>query len=171
MPAGSVIRDCDFRFIGGAVWHRERRIRFGNAIEFWDGANDITVEGCLFDNIYDSGVTHQGGETRNIPERPHFRNNLFIDCGLVAYECREPSREVYFEHNTCFNAGSGFSMQGESPPRESDPYPQPGGIICRVNGQCDPRGSAPAGSRSRSTSNGGWSRARLFARGEEVEEI
>ncbi len=122
-----VIRNCEFRFIGGAVWHCERRIRFGNAIEFWDGASDVTVEGCLFDNIYDSGVTHQGGETRNIPERVFFRNNLFTDCGLVAYECREPAREVYFEYNTCLNAGGGFGMQGEAPPRRSDPYPQPVG--------------------------------------------
>jgi hypothetical protein len=72
-------------------------------------------------------VTHQGGQSRNIPERIYFRNNLFIDCGLAAYECREPSREVYFEHNTCVNAGGGFSMQGEAPPRRSDPYPQPVG--------------------------------------------
>jgi hypothetical protein len=122
-----VIRNCDFRFIGGAVWHRERRIRFGNAIEFWDGASDILVEGCVFDNIYDSGVTHQGGETRHIPERLHFRHNLFTDCGLTAYECREPSREVYFEHNTCINGGGGFARQGETPPRPSDPYPQPVG--------------------------------------------
>lgn len=122
-----VIRDCDFRFIGGAVWNRERRIRFGNAVELWDGARDVLVEGCFFDNIYDSGVTHQGGGTRNIPERLFFRNNLFIDVGLAAYESREPSRDVYFEHNTCVNAGGGFSMQGETPPRRSDPYPQPVG--------------------------------------------
>jgi hypothetical protein len=122
-----VIRNCEFRFIGGAVWSLKHRIRFGNAVEFWDGASDITVEGCLFDNIYDSAVTHQGGGTRNIPERISFRNNLFIDCGLSAYESREPSREVYFEHNTCVNAGGGFSMQGEVPPRRSDPYPQPVG--------------------------------------------
>jgi hypothetical protein len=122
-----VIRNCEFRFIGGAVWHRERRMRFGNAIELWDGASDVTVEGCRFDNIYDSGVTHQGGKTRNIPERIHFRNNLFVDCGLVAYECREPSQEVYFEHNTCVNTGGGFSAQGRKPPRPTDPYPQPVG--------------------------------------------
>ena len=122
-----VIRNCEFRFIGGAVWNLEHRIRFGNAVEFWDGASDVTVEGCLFDNIYDAAVTHQGGETRNIPERIYFRDNLFVDCGLAAYECREPSREVYFEHNTCINGGGGFSMQGETPPRRSDPYPQPVG--------------------------------------------
>ncbi len=121
------IRNCEFRFIGGAVWNTERRMRFGNAIELWDGASDVTVEGCLFDNIYDSAVTHQGGETKHIPECIYFRDNLFVDCGLAAYESREPSREVYFEHNTCINAGGGFAMQGENPPRPTDPYPQPVG--------------------------------------------
>ncbi|MBN1346955.1 MAG: right-handed parallel beta-helix repeat-containing protein [Phycisphaerae bacterium] len=122
-----VIRNCEFRHIGGAVWSLKHRIRFGNAVELWDGASNITVEGCVFDNIYDSGVTHQGGGTRNIPERIHFRDNLFVGCGLAAYECREPSREVYFEYNTCIDGGGGFSMQGEVPPRRSDPYPQPVG--------------------------------------------
>lgn len=122
-----VIRNCAFRFIGGAVWDRARRMRFGNAVELWNGASDVRVEGCFFDNIYDSAVTHQGGETRNIPERIYFRDNLFVDCGLTAYESREPSREVYFEHNTCINSGGGFSMQGENPSRVTDPYPQPVG--------------------------------------------
>lgn len=121
------IRGCEFRHIGGAVWHRGHRIRFGNAIELWDGAGDVTVERCRFEDIYDSAVTHQGGETRNIPERIYFRHNVFIGCGLAAYECREPSREVYFEHNTCEGGGGGFSMQGETEPRASDPYLQPVG--------------------------------------------
>jgi len=136
-----VIRDCEFRFIGGAVWNSERRIRFGNAIELWDGASDVTVERCLFDNIYDSGVTHQGGETRNIPERLYFRHNQFINCGLAAYECREPSQEVYFEYNTCINSGGGFSMQGEKPPRQSEIYPQPMGhhvFIWRIDPKTQP---------------------------------
>lgn len=120
-----VIRNCEFRFIGGAVWNRNNRIRFGNGVEFWDGASDVTVESCVFDNIYDAGVTHQGGGTQHIPERVRFRNNLFLHCGLAAYESREPSRDVYFEYNTCIGSGGGFSMQGEDPPRRSEPYPQP----------------------------------------------
>ena len=126
-PKNITIRNCEFRFIGGAVWSLTHRIRFGNAVELWDGAADITVEDCLFDNIYDSAVTHQGGGIRHIPERIYFRNNLFSNCGLSAYESREPGREVYFEYNTCINSGGGFSMQGESPPRKSNPYPQPVG--------------------------------------------
>lgn len=122
-----VIRNCEFRHIGGAVWSLKHRIRFGNAVELWDGARHVTVEGCVFDNIYDVAVTHQGGGTRNIPEQVYFRDNLFVGCGLAAYECREPSREIYFEHNTCIDGGGGFSMQGEIPPRRSDPYPQPVG--------------------------------------------
>jgi predicted outer membrane repeat protein len=112
-----VIRNCDFRFIGGAVHTLEKKVRFGNGVEFWNGASKCTVENCLFYNIYDAGVTHQGGETHNIPEHIYFRNNLFINCGLAAYECREPAREVYFENNTCIYSGGGFHMQGESPPR------------------------------------------------------
>jgi predicted outer membrane repeat protein len=122
-----VIRDCEFGFIGGAVWHRGHRIRFGNGVELWDGARDVVVERCVFDNIYDSAATHQGGGTRNPPERVAFRDNLFVECGLAAYESREPAGEVSFEHNTCVDAGGGFAAQGEYPPRRTDPYPQPVG--------------------------------------------
>jgi hypothetical protein len=120
------IRSCEFRCIGGGVWSKERRIRFGNAVEFWDGARDVVVEDCVFEDIYDAAVTHQGGPDSDVPERVHFRNNLFVSCGLSAYECRGPSaREIYFEHNTCVNAGGDFTMQGEPPPRQSEIYPQP----------------------------------------------
>jgi hypothetical protein len=123
-----MIRRCDFEFIGGAVWSRDRRIRFGNAIEFWDGARDCVVEDCIFKNIYDSGVTHQGGQESDVPERVYFRNNLFVNCGMASYECRGPAaREIYFENNTCVHAGGELSMQGEVPPRQSELYPEPMG--------------------------------------------
>lgn len=122
-----MLRRCEFRWIGGAVWNRDRRIRFGNAVELWDGARDVTVGDCTFQSIYDSGVTHQGGETRNIPERLFFRRNRFVDCGMAAYECREPSREVYFEDNDCEITGGGFGSQGDLPPRQSEIHPQPMG--------------------------------------------
>ncbi len=123
-----ILRKCDFRFIGGATWSKERRIRFGNAVEFWDGARDTTVEDCVFENIYDAGVTHQGSDTSDVPERVYFRNNFFLHCGIGAYECRGPAgREIFFENNTCVHAGGPLSMQNEPSPRQSEIYPQPMG--------------------------------------------
>ena len=137
-PSNITIRNCEFTCIGGAVWSRERRIRFGNALELWDGADDVVVEGCAFEKIYDAGVTHQGGPDSLVPTRVYFRNNLFVDNGLAAYECRGPAaREVYFENNICINAGGEFTMQGESAPRQSEIYPQPMGhhvFIWRMKG-------------------------------------
>ncbi len=119
-----IIRNCEFRFIGGGVWSREIKLRFGNAVEFWDGAEDVYVEKCVFTDVYDSGVTHQGSDGSGPYERIFFRNNLFISNGMAAYECRGPAAgEVYFENNTCINAGFGFSMQGEDPPRQADKNP------------------------------------------------
>ena len=123
-----IIRNCEFRFIGGAVWSKELKIRFGNAVEFWNGAKDIFVENCTFYNIYDSGVTHQGDDDDVIPERIYFRNNRFIDYGMAAYECRGPAaKDVYFENNTCINAGGGFSMQGGGSATAGRIYPEPMG--------------------------------------------
>lgn len=47
------IKNCDFRFIGGCVWDRIQRIRFGNGIEVWEYGEDVTVENCYFDQVYD----------------------------------------------------------------------------------------------------------------------
>lgn len=135
------IRNCEFAFIGGGGYRRQDRVRFGNAIEFWSGVEDLLVEGCFFDNIFDSGVTHQGGGTTNIPRRLRFQNNHFRACGMSAYECREPSEDVWFENNLCEDTGLGFSPQGEPPPRMSEIYPQPMGhhvFIWRVDAGTQP---------------------------------
>lgn len=86
------------------------------------------VENCIFSDIYDSGVTHQGGSDSNPPKNIRFVNNLFIRCGMASYECRGPAaHDVYFEQNICVNAGGDLSMQGEPPPRQSEIFPQPMG--------------------------------------------
>lgn len=126
-PRDILITDCDFRFIGGAVWDSALFIRFGNAVELWDGAEDVTVERCVFDTVYDAGVTHQGGGTEHIPRRVFFRDNFFLNCGFAAYESREPASEVYFEDNVCVIDGGGFGLQGEEPVRPSEIWPQPAG--------------------------------------------
>ena len=84
-----VIRDCEFRFIGGCVWDRIQRIRFGNGIEIWEHGKDFTLEHCYFDQVYDSCTTHQGFKNENPCERINIINNIFKNYGMAAYELRD----------------------------------------------------------------------------------
>lgn len=121
------VRRCSFLFIGGAVWNSQLGIRFGNAIEFWEYGEDILIENCYFNNIYDSCITEQGSagcESAKIT----MRNNLFIGYGMGAYEGRDVMLvDSVFENNICVNAGGGFSAFGDTTPRNSEIYPQPMG--------------------------------------------
>ena len=132
--AGCVIRNfrllnCSFLRIGGCVWNYERRIRFGNGMECWDIAENVEVSGCIFSDIYDSAVTHQGSLDGCRPcENLIFRNNVFIKCGMGAYEQRDRfPKYAEFIGNVCIDAGKGFSALGEVMPRSSEIWPQPMG--------------------------------------------
>lgn len=120
---------CRFRYIGGCVWSRERKIRFGNAVEFWNICEDTSVENCRFDEIYDSCVTHQGGGAECQPAcHVRIARNLFSNYGMAAYECRDKLPiDTEFSMNLCENAGCGFSSLGDTIPRNSEIYPEPMG--------------------------------------------
>ena len=121
-------RRCAFLFIGGAVWNLERRIRFGNAIEFWERGEDILIEDCYFDQIYDSCITEQGSEKCEPAKNIVMRRNLFLNYGMAAYEGRDRMTvNCRFEDNVCAFAGGGFSALGDTKPRNSEIYPQPMG--------------------------------------------
>ena len=122
------IENCRFAKIGGAVWDKDQKIRFGNAFECWNVAENVEVEHCVFDDIYDSAVTHQGGADCNPAYHFLIRNNTFRRCGMAAYEQRDllPTY-AEFTDNVCEDAGEGFSRLGETMPRRSEIWPQPMG--------------------------------------------
>lgn len=124
----NIIRNCIFRFIGGAIWRLKDSIRFGNAIESWEDAENIEVTHCFFDNIYDSCVTHQGSEFCTNAVNINIHDNLFQNYGMAAYEVRDkmPVRSC-FRDNICINAGEGFSENGVNMPRSSEIWPEPMG--------------------------------------------
>lgn len=131
------VRRCAFRRIGGCVWSPELRIRFGNGVEFWNIAEDVTVEDCVFEDIYDSCVTHQGGDDVLPARRFICRRNRFDGYGMAAFEYRDrlPIDSV-FSDNICERAGCGFAMLGESLPRYSEIWPEPMGhhvFLWRIN--------------------------------------
>ncbi len=122
------IKNCDFRFIGGCVWDRIQHIRFGNGIEVWEYGEDVTVENCYFDEVYDSCTTHQGFINEKPCLRMNIVNNIFKNYGMAAYELRDRiAVDSHFDNNVCLGAGRGFSLQGETPPRKSELWPQPMG--------------------------------------------
>ena len=124
-----ILRNCCIKNIGGVVWNRELKIRFGNGFEIWQYANDILVENCTFQNIYDSCVTHQGPGAQTTPaQRFLCRGNTFDTYGMAAFEYRDKLPiDSIFEGNICRNAGCGFAMLGEELPRRSEIWPQPMG--------------------------------------------
>ncbi len=123
-----VVRRCAFCFIGGAVWNKHLKIRFGNAIEFWDHAENILIEDCYFNNIFDSCITHQGSAKCLPAKNLVMRNNLCINYGMGAYEGRDRmSIASAFNDNICLQAGGGFSAFGDTKPRNSEIFPQPMG--------------------------------------------
>lgn len=70
---GITVTNCEIGYIGGLS---NGTVRYGNSIEFWQGASDIIVENNWIYQTFDSAVTWQGhgdSEYDNIS----FSNNLF----------------------------------------------------------------------------------------------
>lgn len=123
------IRRCRFENIGGCAWNSDLKIRFGNGVEFWNYAENVIVEDCVFERVYDSCVTHQGGGEELLPAMNFVcKNNVFDTYGMAALELRDVvAKRFYFNNNVCKNAGCGFAMLGEELPRSSEIWPQPMG--------------------------------------------
>lgn len=122
------VLNCEFENIGGCVWDCNLKVRFGNGVEFWDVAENIEISGCYFNNIYDSATTHQGMDKCKPAKNLAITDNVFIKCGMAAYEQRDKLPICSkFNNNICVDAGDGFSKQGEVMPRRSEIWPEPMG--------------------------------------------
>lgn len=107
-----IARNCDLSYIGGGdQMGGDRTVRFGNGIEFWENAHDNLVEGCRLWEIYDAALTNQGSRN-NSQINIHYRNNIIWNCeySFEYWNRGEESttRDIYFENNTCVNAGFGW---------------------------------------------------------------
>ncbi len=123
------VSNCIFENVGGCVWNYELRIRFGNAVEFWDIAENVLVEKCSFKNVYDSCVTHQGPGAKTRPAvNFNVRKCRFENYGMAAFEYRDklPISSAFTE-NVCIGAGVGFATADGEVPRRSEIWPQPMG--------------------------------------------
>ena len=109
-PNNIVIRNVDISFIGGAKLSGTTRA--GNGIQFWNGARDVIIERCRISQIYDSGISPQGDLDGHTCQNFYFRNNIIDKCEQ-SFEMWQRGisnlSNVYFENNTCTNAGFGWS--------------------------------------------------------------
>jgi len=110
------IRNCDVYWIGGG-FHLFKAdgapVRYGNGIEFWDGAEDHLVEGNRLWEIYDAALTNQGSAENSHQVNIVYRNNVIWNCEYSFEFWNRPAgvktHNILFENNTCLNAGYGWA--------------------------------------------------------------
>lgn len=118
------IRYCEIGYIGGS--YLGGVLRYGNAIQFWCGCENVRAEKNWIYQIYDSGITHQGGG-EYLAKKLVFNRNLIEYCGMGSFEywlsygvdtdgslliCR--GENVNYTNNICLYAG--YCWGGEQRP-------------------------------------------------------
>jgi hypothetical protein len=106
-----IIRGCDVGWIGGGLNFPDdgADIRFGNGIEFWEGAKNNLVENNRIFEIYDAGLTNQGHDAGIVQKNIIYRNNLIRHAEMCVefWNGATATRNVVFENNTCIYGGGG----------------------------------------------------------------
>ena len=111
------IRGCEFNWIGGGIYEEDfsDNVRYGNGIEFWNSCENIIVENCYFNQIYDAALTHQGDRISNISNNVTYKNNLMEYCNYsIEYFQRQADAlmsNILIEGNIMRFAGYGWGYQ------------------------------------------------------------
>ena len=108
-----IVRGCDISYIGGAdQMGGNKRVRFGNGIEFWAGAHDNLVERCRLWEIYDAALTNQSMGDPVTEADITYRDNVIWNSEYSFEYWNRPetstTRNIRFINNTCVDAGHGW---------------------------------------------------------------
>lgn len=114
------ISNCDFSWIGGCYYpiqtfwlDSKDHARMGNGVQLWQGNSNVVVRNCKINQVYDAGISPQGeGKSYSI-RNLRFHHNLINNCYYSFEFWGRPSTStadsIFFENNTCLNAGCGWS--------------------------------------------------------------
>lgn len=115
-----IIRNCEIGWIGGAIQYITNAgypVRLGNAIEFWNECDSLLIENNWIYQIYDTGITHQGGITADGYTQSNItcRSNLIEYCTYslevwAGYAERDKMENILYENNILRFAGYGWGM-------------------------------------------------------------
>ena len=115
------ISNCDFSYIGGCYYPinsfmqnpNPNTVRMGNGVQLWTENSDVVVKNCNFDQVYDAGISPQGGGRSYSIKNLRFHHNLLKNCfysfEFWGHPATSTGDNIFFENNTCLNAGSGWS--------------------------------------------------------------
>ncbi|PNI09518.1 hypothetical protein CXX84_04500 [Arthrobacter sp. AFG7.2] len=107
------IRDCFLENLGGSRLNPDGT-RYGNGIEVWIGASDITIENNTIRECYDAAYTMQGTATADARSWTdiHFRHNHVENCNqsFEMWSAGQASKDsghirCTFSDNVCLDAG------------------------------------------------------------------
>lgn len=115
------VKNCLIENIGGSVQVFKSFTRYGNAIEFWLGAENILIENNIIKNVYDAAITLQGdsGSFKNID----INNNILIsNCYSIELWATGKSTgmtNVNIYSNISINEGNGWGQKVRPNPYNS----------------------------------------------------
>lgn len=109
------ITNVEIAWIGGSHHiHNGQVVRYGNAIECWDGIDGIRVENCYIYQIYDTGITFQGSSSPTMKNILYKANLIEYCTWSIEYWMSNPSAvitNVCFEDNILRFSGYGWGNQ------------------------------------------------------------
>ncbi len=109
------VTNCEIGFTGGKWTNaHERKLRYGNAIEFWEGAEDIKVENNWIYQTFDSALTWQGKIGSNY-ENISFSGNLFEynNCDIEFFETDATLKNFSIKNNIMRFTSMGWGTRRE----------------------------------------------------------
>ncbi|MBI4654719.1 MAG: hypothetical protein HY752_06960 [Nitrospirae bacterium] len=106
------IKNCDIYFIGGGYQEGLQQVRYGNGIEFWDNANNNTVQNNRLWEIYDAALTNQSFGTVSQYNIYYTNNKIWNSEYCFEYFTGSSAStiyNIYFIRNTCLAGGEGWA--------------------------------------------------------------
>ena len=107
------IHNCILNYIGGSYQyglHSDKKTRYGNGIELWNGAESIIIENNILKDIYDAAITLQGDN--NTWKDIFIDNNIIINSGhdfeLWASYSSKGMKNINIFENISLNQGKGW---------------------------------------------------------------
>lgn len=108
------VTNCEMGYIGGSKL--SLAVRYGNAIQFWNGTQNTTVKNCWVYQVYDTAITFQG-TSKNAYSNINFSDNLleYNDMDIEIWDKGENFTidQLVIENNLMRYTAQGWGTRGE----------------------------------------------------------